>query len=217
MNYGEGAQPPVRAKYPTPQHRFRGLTPDVFWSSRLTLLTIARSDLEPAIDSLVSSPTLGERGPAEPGQNFSLKPVRSARGRLLSAVISELPDPLPRLSPTTSDGLAHRLAYVLIAPYSPNKLPVEEDGDFACKDILQISLPAAVSAHSNFLLYNILPRAILFVRKHLTAGEDVCVACPTGKDLGPGVIVTALSLFFSDNGDQLCDDDTDYEGEPAEK
>jgi len=213
---GKVRNPPLVQKIPRPQDRFRGLTPDVFWSSRSVLLDTARSDLEPVIDSSVGSQTLGERGTTEPGQTFPPKPVRSVRGRLLSAVISELPDPLPPLSLTASDGLAHRIAYVLIAPHSPNELPVE-DGDPARKDILQMSLPTAVSAHSNFLLYNILPRAIPFVRKHLTAGEDVCVACPTGKDLGPGVIVTALSLFFNDDGDQLCDDDTDCKGEPAGK
>ena len=78
-----------------------------------------------------------------------------------------------------------------------------------------MSLPPAVSAHSNFFLYDILPRAIPFVRKHLNAGGDVCVACPTGKDLGPGVIVTALSLFFDDDGGLLCGDDAEDKGEPT--
>jgi tRNA A64-2'-O-ribosylphosphate transferase len=160
------------------------------------------------------SQTLRENGLAEPGWASALKPVHSVHGRLLSAVISELPNLPPTLLPTTSKSLARRLAYVLIAPNSPNE-PLVEDGDLACQNILQMSLPAAVSSHSNFLLYNILPRALSFVRKHLTAGEDVCVACPTGKDLGPGVIVTALSLFFSDDGDLLCDDDVDDKGEPA--
>jgi len=76
-------------------------------------------------------------------------------------------------------------------------------------------LPSAASAHSNFLLYNILPRAIPFIREQLTAGMDVCVACPTGRDLGPSVIITALSLFFNDDGDLLCGDDIENKGKPT--
>lgn len=154
-------------------------------------------------------------GSTEPGWTSALRPVHYVHGRLLSTVISELPDPPPPLSPTTSESLTRRLAYVLIVPYSPNEPPIWEDEDLACQNILRMSLPAAVSTRSNFLLYTILPRAIPFVREHLAAGEDVCVACPTGKDLGPGVIVVALSLFFGDDGSLLRSDDMDDKGKPA--
>lgn len=209
-------QPFARTKHLWSQYCFRGLTPDAFWSSRSALLSTPRSDLESVIDNLVDSQKLEEAGSVEPGWTPILKPVHSVRGRLLSGVVSKLPNPPPILS-TTSKGLAHRLAYVLIAPHFPNKLPVEEGGDFACQNILQMLLPTSVSAHSNCLLYNILPKAMPFIREHLTAGGDVCVACPTGKDLGPGVIVTALSLFFGDDGDLLSDDNMDNKGEPAGK
>lgn len=210
-------QPSARTTHLWSQHRFRGLTPDAFWSSRSVLLATPRSDLESVIGNLVDSQKLGETGLAEPGWTAGLKPVHSVRGRLLSGVVSELPNPPPPLLSITSNGIAHRLAYVLIVPHLPNKPPVEEGGDPACQNILQMLLPTSVSAHSNCLLYNILPKAIPFIRKHLTAGGDVCVACPTGKDLGPGVVVTALSLFFDDDGDLLSDDDMDNKGEPAGK
>jgi hypothetical protein len=210
-------QPSTHTKYPWSQHCFRGLTPDIFWSSRSALLATPRSDLESFIDGLVYSRTLREAGLAEPDWTVALKPIHSVRGRLLSGVVSELPNSPPPLLSTTSKGLAHRLAYVLIAPRSPNELPVEEGGDLACQNVLRMSLPTSVSAHSNYFLYNTLPKAIPFIRKHLTAGEDVCVACPTGKDLGPGVIVAVLSLFFGDDGELLSDDDMDSKGEPAGK
>ena len=216
-NYGGGMQPSARTKHPWSQHRFRGLTPDAFWSSRSALLATPRSDLESVIDNLVDSQTLRETESAEPDWTAAPKPVHSVLGRLLSGIISELPNPPPPLLSTNSKGLARRLAYILIAPHSPNKHPVEEGGDLACQNILRMPLPTSVSAHSNYFLYNILPKAIPFIRKHLTAGEDVCVACPTGKDLGPGVIVTALSLFFGDDGDLLSDDNIDNKGEPAGK
>ena len=152
-------------------------------------------------------------GLAAPCWASTLKPVHSVHGRLLSGVISELPNPPPSQLPTTSEGLVHRLAYVLIVPHSSDELPVEEE-DSAYQNILRMSLPATVSAHSNYFLYNILPKAIPFIREHITAGEDVCIACPTGKDLGPGVIVTALSLFFGDDGD-LLSDDVENKGERA--
>ena len=158
---------------------------------------------------------LRESGSAEPGWTTALDPVHFVHGRLISAVISEMPNPPPPVSPTTPGDRVRRLACILIAPHSPNEPPVEEDGGIYQQDILRMSLPVAVSAHSNFFLYDILPRAIPFVRKHLTAGRDVCVACPTGKDLGPGVIVTALSLFFDDDGDLSYGDDVEDKGEPA--
>ena len=162
----------------------------------------------------MDSQNLRETGSAEPGWAATLKPVHSVRGRLLSGVVSELPNPPSPLLSTTSECLVHRLVYVLIT-HSPNK--PDEGGDLVCQKILQMSLPTSVSAHSNYFLYNILPKAIPFIGKHLTAGEDVCIACPTGKDLGPGVIVTALSLFFGDDGGLLSDDDMDKKGEPAGK
>ena len=216
-NYGGGTQPSAHTKHPWSHHHFRGLTPDIFWSSRLALLAALRSDLESVIDDLVDSQTLKETDSAERGWTTALKPVHSVRGKLLSGAVSELPNPPPPLLSTTSKGLAHHLAYVLIVPHSPNKLPVEEGGDPACQNILRMPLPTSVSAHSNYFLYNILPKAMPFIREHLTAGEDVCVICPTGKDLGPGVVVTALSLFFGDDGDLLSDDDMDNKGEPAGK
>jgi hypothetical protein len=212
MNYGEGMLPYALTERSLSYNRPRGLTPDIFWSYRSTLLTTTRSDLESVIDGLVRPRASRENRLAGLDWTFALKPVPSVHGRLLSAVISELPNPPPPLSPASSASLPRRLAYVLI---TPNEIPVEEDGDPDRHNILQIPLPAAASAHSNFLLYNILPRAIPFIRKHLTAGEDVCVGCPTGKDLGPGVILTALSLFFSDDGDLLRGDGVDNEGEPA--
>jgi len=199
-------------KKPWSHHSSRGLTPDIYWSSRSTLLATPRSDLESVVDSLVDSQTSDENGSVEPDWTSALVPVHSVHGRLLSGVISKLPNPLPPQLPAISEGLAHRLAYVLIVPHSVNELPVEEDP--AHQHTLRMPLPAAVSVHSNYFLYNILPKATPFIKKHLTAGEEVCVACPTGTDLGPGVIVTALSLFFGDDGN-LLSDDAENKGEPA--
>lgn len=131
----------------------------------------------------------------------------------MSAIISELPESLPSLSPAAFNRLPRRLAYVLITPHSLPEYPIEGDEEFVRQNILRVTLPAAVSTHSNFLLYNILPRAIPFVRKSLSIDDDVCVACPTGKDLGPGVIVAALSLFFGDNGVALSNDDMGKKGD----
>ena len=215
MNCGEGMWPSARTKHPRSQNCSRGLTPEVFWSSRSILLSTLRSDLESVIDGLVGSHTSRESGSTEPGWTSALRPIHAVRGRLLVADISELPTPPPPLSPIASKRLAPRLAYVLIAPHSPDKLPAGEDGDLACQNVLRLSLPTAASAHSNFLLYTILPKAVPFVRKHLTTGGDVCVACSTGKDLGPGVIVAALSLLFSDDGELLGGDGMGNKGEPA--
>ena len=202
-------QPSAHRKHYQSHHRFRGLTPDIFWSSRSNLLATPRGDLESVIDGLAGLQTLGDNGSAEPGWTAVLKPVHPIHGRLLSGVVSGLPDPPPLSFPTTSGDLTRRLAHVLITPHSPNK--GEEDGFHV---VLRIPLPTAASAHSNYLLYDTLPKAIPFIRKHLAAGDDVCVSCPTGKDLGPGVIVSALALFFGDDGNLLSNGDMDNRGKP---
>ena len=212
---GKVCNPPLAQNIHGLINRSRGLTPDVFWSSQPILLSTPRSDLESVIDGLADTQTLRGDGSTEPGWTSVLKPVDSVQGRLLSAAISELPNTPPPVSPATSGSLGRRLAYVFITPNSPNDRPIEQDEEICRQNVLRMPLPAAVSARSNFLLYDILPRAIPFIRKHLIAGGDVCVACPTGKDLGPGVIVTALSLFFSDDGDLLCGDDIENKGEPT--
>lgn len=216
-NCGEGAQTRSRTRrLGISQYHLRGLTPDLFWSFRSTLLTTPRSGLDSVIHGLVGSQVPKDGRPIEPSRTSTLKPVHAVQGRLLSAVISELPDSPPSHSPTAFDGLPRCLAYILIAPHSSHEHLVEGRSDLACQNVLRMSLPAATSTHSNFLLYNILPRAIPFVRKHISIGEDVCVACPTGKDLGPGVIVAALSLFFGDNGVPLCGDDRANEGDSTQ-
>ena len=197
------------------QHRSRGLTPDLFWSHRSTLLATPRSVIESVIDGLMNLQAPRDNGLADSRWTSSLRPVHAVHGRLLSAAISELPNFPPLLPSTALETLPRRPAYVIITPHTPGAQPVE-GGDTACQNILRMTLPAAVSAHSNFLLYDILPKAIDFTRKHLGDGMDVCVACPTGKDLGPGVIVAALSLFFSDNGDLVCGD-ADSKGEITRK
>jgi len=205
--------PPLVQNTHNLRNRSRGLTPDAFWSSRSILLSTPRSDLESVIDGLVDTQGLRRGESTEPGWTTALRPVDTVQGRLLSAAILELPNLPPPMPPATCGGLERPLAYVLIAPHFPNEPLVEEDEEICRHNILRMTLPAAVSARSNFLLYDILPRAILFIRKHLIAGGDVCVACPTGKDLGPGVIVAALSLFFSDYGDLLCGDGIENKGE----
>lgn len=212
---GKVCDPPLARGTHRLRNHSRGLTPDAFWSSRSILLSTPRGDLESVIDGLADPQALSGGGLTGPDWTSALKPVDFVQGRLLSAAIFELPNPPPSVSPAICGGLGRPLAYVVIAPHSPNEPPVEEDEEVCHQNILQMPLPSAVSARSNSLLYDILPRAIPFIRKHLIAGGDVCVACPTGKDLGPGVIVAALSLFFSGDGDLLCGDNTGNNGEPT--
>ena len=192
-------------------HCLRGLTPDLFWAFRSTLLATPRGSLEAVICALAGSRALREGRPTELDWTSALKPVHAVRGRLLSTAISQLPDLSLPLPSDPFKSLPPRLAFILISPHTPDERGLEGDGN-STQNILRIPLPAAVPAHSNFFLYNILPRAVPFARKRLVGGEDVCVACPTGNNLGPGVIVAALSLFFNDGGDLICGNDTDSKG-----
>lgn len=156
-----------------------------------------------------------EREPTEFAWISAFKSVDAVHGRLLSAVISEPPGSSPPPLSTAFKNLPPSLAFVLLVPYALHRHLVEGNEDNVPQNILQIPLPPAISSHSRFFLYDVLPKAVPFVGKHLVAGQDVCIACPTGKDMGPGVIVTVLSLFFDDNGTLMYGDGVENKGDSA--
>jgi len=85
-----------------------------------------------------------------------------------------------------------------------------DESDISYLVLTSESLPSTRSTHhlsvisgkrgqSHFLQY-ILPASVDFIRGKLYNGQTVCVAGDSGKDLPVGVVLTALALFFDDDG-----------------
>ena len=62
-------------------------------------------------------------------------------------------------------------------------------------------------------LVDVLPRSMAFIKESLARGSCVCISCDTGNDIGAGVALVALQLFFDESG---VYDDHDRMGEWAE-
>ncbi|EEB93680.1 hypothetical protein MPER_07630 [Moniliophthora perniciosa FA553] len=64
---------------------------------------------------------------------------------------------------------------------------------------MPIFCPAGKKGQMHFLQV-VLPRSTEFIHSCLSQGLSVCIACPTGNDLGVGVAVAALQKFFTVDG-----------------
>ncbi|PBK88492.1 initiator tRNA phosphoribosyl transferase [Armillaria gallica] len=150
-----------------------GLVPEMFWSHRAELLTSNQTELQSLIASIVAaSPT--QRG--EPPTILS-----KVESRLAICQNSGLPCP----------SLGDDFVYLVLS---------EDDVDVGGH--LQVerikTLPGKKGQTQ--LLSIVLPQAMAFVQSALVKGRSVCVSCDTGKDVSVGVVVTALQMFFDDNG-----------------
>ncbi|KAI6094632.1 hypothetical protein EDD16DRAFT_1502888, partial [Pisolithus croceorrhizus] len=56
-------------------------------------------------------------------------------------------------------------------------------------------------------LRTVLPQSVPFIERHLISGTKVCIACDSGSDTSVGVGVTALALFFREDGSFHPQDD----------
>ncbi|EAU91904.2 tRNA a64-2'-O-ribosylphosphate transferase [Coprinopsis cinerea okayama7 len=68
-----------------------------------------------------------------------------------------------------------------------------------------LSLPIPSSSKSKpltqqYFLHTILPRSLPFMDRYLRKGWDVCIVCPTGKDLSVGVGLVGVGVLFDDQG-----------------
>ncbi len=110
--------------------------------------------------------------------------VERIRGRLRLCIIADI-------SPASFDHSSNDVAFLILTLSGPQK----EDAHLR-KHIPVIS---GKKGQSDFL-NRVLPASIAFIREHLYKGRDICVACETGTDLSVGVVLTALQLFFEDDG-----------------
>ncbi|KAI9465168.1 initiator tRNA phosphoribosyl transferase [Lactarius psammicola] len=204
----------------------QGLTPEIFWQNRTELLACPRAQLETLVARLVAATTRAavpsQDGAAAAGPRASwrsnLAPVMKVGGRVLLCSLADLPQDLPAVVPKPS-GTTEGTAFVIIddsesdAPLddtnvrrpaptrsdgvdAPSDTALEESEDSSSLQVLRVRLPPGKRGQYVFL-HEVLPCATSFASTHLSLGRAICVA---GGDVGVGVALVLLQLFFDDAG-----------------
>ncbi|KDR76419.1 hypothetical protein GALMADRAFT_140055 [Galerina marginata CBS 339.88] len=155
-----------------------GLTPEMFWTHRDQLLKTERTQLLGLVSRIVSL-----RNQTIIRSTNPPTPVTKVGGRLLLCTTADLPD-------ETKEG---EQAYILLTPQT------DEEALPSTVSKLYLSVVSGKKGQHDFLL-STLPKSVVFIRRNLTQGRDVCVACESGKDLSVGIVLAALQLFFTDDG-----------------
>jgi len=159
----------------------QGLTPAIFWAHKEEILAANRSQLPILVAEMVSqhsSSSLVKHTRTPPS------PVMKVGGRLLLSALEDIP-------PTSSvnDVGERDICYLVLTSESLS----------STSSLCHLSVISGKRGQSHFLQY-ILPASVDFIRRKLYNGQTVCVAGDSGKDLPVGVVLTALALFFNDDG-----------------
>ncbi|KIM39735.1 hypothetical protein M413DRAFT_19543 [Hebeloma cylindrosporum] len=160
-----------------------GLTPGAFWANRAELLSADRALLSSLVSRIVSTPHASPGVVSNP-ERSRLPPtaINKVAGRLMLCTTSDLP--------VASVTETNTLLCIFLASSQEN---------LAGDPNLYLPVISGKKGASHFLQV-VLPRSMEFIQRHLAAGKNICVACESGKDLSVGVVLTALQLFFGDDG-----------------
>ncbi|KAK0459297.1 initiator tRNA phosphoribosyl transferase [Desarmillaria tabescens] len=150
-----------------------GLVPDIFWSHKAELLLSSQTELQSLVTSIVAA------SPTQMGEPPTI--LTKVGSRLAICQNSGLPSP----------SLGDDFVYLVLSEDD-----IHIGGGLQVKRIK--TLPGKKG--QNQFLSTVLPQAMSFVQSALAEGRSVCVSCDTGKDVSVGVVVTALQMFFDDNG-----------------
>jgi tRNA A64-2'-O-ribosylphosphate transferase len=173
----------------------KGLTPQIFWTHRHQLLKAYRSDLLDVVSSLVRSYV--QSGSVNEQCSFP-SPIAKVGGRIMICSISDLSRCSPHLA---ADAQGTEPALLVIADKSndPSKsLPPHASG-YPSSSIICLETPAGKKGQLHFM-QSVLPQSMSFIRCHLAKGSTVCIACSSGNDLSVGVALSAIQLFFDEDG-----------------
>ncbi|KAK7052804.1 tRNA A64-2'-O-ribosylphosphate transferase [Paramarasmius palmivorus] len=156
-----------------------GLTPSVFWANQQTILSASRNEVSDVVASVVHN--------SKSNQEMGVPPTEISKvdSRLLLCALKDI-------------RVGVGVAYVLLSHEeqfeSEAHVNLDERGT-----ILRIFIPEGKKGQMHFLQV-VLPRSMDFIQSCLSQGLPVCVACPTGNDLGVGIAVAALQKFFNSDG-----------------
>ncbi|KAJ7072815.1 initiator tRNA phosphoribosyl transferase [Mycena amicta] len=156
-----------------------GLTPELFWQHRTTLLNAERADLPELVERVVS-----EKTRAAPNRHRGVTPIQRVGSRLLIGATGELIE--------YEDGIA----YVLVGGHQPS-----EDEQQSLPLVLHLTLTSNnKKSQSNSTLSHLLPRSTAFASSQLRAGRRVCFVCDDGKDISVGLALAVLGEMADDEG-----------------
>lgn len=161
----------------------QGLTPGVFWKNHAELLSADRALLPSLISRIVATPQALPGSVVNPERSRVVPTsVNKVAGRLLLCTTSDFP--------VASVTETNKVLYICLSS-TQEKLAKDPN--------LCLPVVSGKKGASHFLQV-VLPRSMEFIQQHLAAGKNICVACESGKDLSVGVVLTALQLFFGDDG-----------------
>ncbi|KAJ7650563.1 initiator tRNA phosphoribosyl transferase [Roridomyces roridus] len=160
-----------------------GLTPDIFWQHRATLLDAERAELPTLVESLVAANAETRIA------RSAITPINKVRGLVLvcaNSDLCEMPEP----------DVAHIIVGVHLPPL-----------DYSGPNVLKIQTWEGKKGQFQ-LLQDVLPRSMEFIQSHLTTeNKRICVSCDSGTDTSIGIAVAALAKFFNDAGDLVLQGD----------
>ncbi|TFK50845.1 initiator tRNA phosphoribosyl transferase [Heliocybe sulcata] len=180
----------------------KGLTPEIFWENRETLLESSRSEIPSMVEKLVEGNR--QRAARHANAKWTALPTPIARvaGVLLLCKTADLPDTLPESLPPDSGG--GRVAYVIVhhkgnvkTAISPGD--VDENAVDAYSNVLRLSTPEGKKGQMHFLEV-ILPQSMSFVCSQFANERRICFVCDDGRDVSVGIALAALQKFFDDSG-----------------
>ena len=125
-------------------------------------------------------------------------------GRVLLCSLADLPQDLAASVPSPS-GTTEETAFIVLD--ESDAPPVDdadgtalgESGDSSSSSkVLRARLLYPGKRGQHVFLHDVLPRAASFASTHLSFGRSICVA--GGGDVGVGVVLVLLQLFFDDAG-----------------
>ncbi|TFK28600.1 initiator tRNA phosphoribosyl transferase [Coprinopsis marcescibilis] len=167
-----------------------GLTPQIFWDHRRDILSVGRPDLLHRVQQLVDE---SSQGTARSAGRQDGTPVAKVRNRISIDTVANVQSQLHG-----SMGKSPRLGYVLISDEDAGEEPAM-DPNPSFPSTLTLRGPTGKKSQIYFL-HEVLPKGLAFIKKELDAGHDICVACPTGKDLSVGLALAAISAYFDEEG-----------------
>ena len=120
--------------------------------------------------------------------------LSKVEGSLLVCPLSYIPSHFPPHVPHSE----RPMAYVVITDELPILKETASDKP-PRSDVLLLEMREGKKGQAQFLK-SILPKAIPYIDDHLSKGAAICIGCHNGKDASVGVALTALQMFFDDEG-----------------
>ncbi|KAI0028827.1 tRNA A64-2'-O-ribosylphosphate transferase [Vararia minispora EC-137] len=165
-----------------------GLTPQLFWRHKATLLGAERSELEDRVRAVVADAS-NFRPAASDSKGSGLTSISKIYGKIKLCRLDDLPD-LGQVSSVPAN-----LSFILL--YPPSSELAESS-----QRVLSLSIPSGKKGQYDFL-HQTLPQVLEFATAQWrgdTERREIVVGCRDGKDTSIGAALALLQAWFDDEG-----------------